>query len=298
LILKNSSTKTTNFFSSDFEFVKTFSFSEKFQNKILFILLSILNDQNDSIKLFKIDFFKKIKVFCFLSFLQLKEIEDELNLNYFKDNYSLFSFLDECIQSANKCPFVFVNNLEDKLNITISPIQKYKASISKDNFIYDLFKEHIIVKDKTPNVFGYIDSNELGFYLLTNIMRLNHSIDKVYTEKINTINSQRERRNESLSKIDFYTINMENKVSFNKNNNESDTKHTKNLSNINNLSLSMVGINNNKQMVMNCNNITKIDSINDQYISMNMERNNLFETEIETDFKNNSHYCNTSSLIQ
>ena len=121
----------------------------------------------------------------------------KLNLKIFSGDvshlYEPRSFLKSLISSARKNPFIFLKQIENKFNILFNYEIKYRTSICLENFMkYFNGEEHIIEKEP-QNIYSYINTEEIGSYLL---------IKEIYNNLINNnqINNNAKKKGNKMIK--------------------------------------------------------------------------------------------------
>ena len=206
---------------------KYINLSENLKFKILFYIKSILypneilpSHQN----LFKA-IFEQLLFYSNILFFKYKLIDDYLslgllnrdkyNLNQNKNLYSFFKiespqiFLQQCILISRKKPFLFLSELEYKLNFLIDPFIKFKSSISIESMskkleISNLNINNIIIK-------SFIDSNEISGLLLTKLIKkYNVKIHNIYNENLRDIYKKSNDNNINNKIIDHGIDNINN----------------------------------------------------------------------------------------
>ena len=163
--------------------------------------------------------YKELIFYSNILFLKLKLIDNYLNLNLLnindikdfpqnnfniKNNNSFFTefdspedFLLHIISLARKMPFLFLSELEQKLNFIINPYIKFKSSISIESMKNKLNMEHIIL-NFNQKTFSYIKSDELcGLILAKIITRFNTFEEFTIFNKIvnNNYEDKKEKNN-------------------------------------------------------------------------------------------------------
>ena len=130
------------------------------------LILTILNPKSPSIEINMDDLIYKL---LYQSNIYIEKFKN-LNLKLFSSDasrlYEPRSFLKSLISSARKHPFIFLKQIENKFNIIFNYELKYRTSICIENFMkYFNNEEHI--KEKEPQIiFTYINSDEIGSYLI------------------------------------------------------------------------------------------------------------------------------------
>ena len=157
------------------------------KSKIFYYIKSVLypNEILPSYqKLFK-SIYKHLLFFSNILFFKFKLIDDYLflgilnsdknTINKNKKFYSFFNiqspkeFLNHCILIARKKPFLFISELEYKLNFVIDPFIKFKSSISLESMSHQLDISHLELNNII--VKSYIDPNEISGLILTKIIQ-------------------------------------------------------------------------------------------------------------------------------
>ena len=169
-------------------------------------------------------FFLKLKLidnYLNLNLLNLNDIKDFSYGNHFniKKNNTFFSelnspedFLLHIISIARKMPFLFLSELEQKLNFIINPYIKFKSSISIESMKNKLNMEHLIL-NFTQETFSYIKSDELcGFILAKIITRFNTFEEFNFFNKIGNDKNNNNNEYNTDNNNNFNTNNSNNKT--------------------------------------------------------------------------------------
>ena len=155
-----------------------YSLSDLHKKGILFLINSILypnevkNQNNKYFKSFTF-LYEQLIFYTNIIFIKTKVIEDYLSFNNLhKTELKVFNspknFLINIISTARKKPFLFLSEMEYKLNFLIDPYIKFKASISLESMNKQLKLEHIFLN--TNKTFSYINSNEISGFILSKII--------------------------------------------------------------------------------------------------------------------------------
>lgn len=145
-------------------------------------------------------FFEKINTFYFMKLVNIRilgkalflgkknsykeGVDDEL-LNSYQDLLSseyIELFLKNLILTANEKPFLFLSSVESVMQIGIEPNIKFKASISKDQFI-EAFTSSNCIFDKEIVVESFIHSKDLISYLYTDISPSEEDMESVFPDE-------------------------------------------------------------------------------------------------------------------
>ena len=86
------------------------------------------------------------------------------------------NFLIDIISIARKKPFLFLSELEKKLNFIINPFIKFKSSLSIESMSNQLNMNHIYL-NFNYKTFSYIKSNEISGLILSKIINIYNSYD-------------------------------------------------------------------------------------------------------------------------
>ena len=116
------------------------------------------------------------------------ENSSSINLNKLSD------FLENIIYTARKKPFLFISDLETKLNFIIDPFIKFKCSLSLESMHKKLNEDHILLNPNSANMtFSFINSNEISGMLLAQIIYKNNNYfyDDSFLEINESNNSQK-----------------------------------------------------------------------------------------------------------
>ena len=145
--------------------------------KIFMIIQSILH-VSASPKEFSSHFYENFNFFIFTKVMKLKLLNDYFDLKTdFSNKYSVESIIQEFIGTANRKPFLFLSVLEQELNISINQFIKFKASISRENFLNEFKPCHIIEKEMIAK--SYINLSEISYYLLAKCIFTSNSSKKL-----------------------------------------------------------------------------------------------------------------------
>ena len=188
-------------------------------------------------------------------------------------------FVKHIIYIARKKPFLFISEMEYKINFIIDPFIKFKCSISIEPMSQQLDVVHINFNSNIIKT--YVEPEEISGLILTKII-------KKYKEKQNILENENSNRN--------LKINNENKKLMEDNNNEiRNENNNKNNKDYNSL--------NNKPAVLNTKiNILSIkNNVNnniDEDINDNMDNENTNKNEDnKSNFSNINIYTNNNSHI-
>ena len=136
---------------------------------------------------------KLIDYYLHLDLLSLIDIKDqkhsenypsnlflEEKINLISQKLSGFNspeeFLINIITIARKKPFLFLSELEQKLNFVISPYIKFKSSLSIESMKNQLNMSHIYI-NYNHKTFSYIKSSEIGGLILSKIINRYNSYE-------------------------------------------------------------------------------------------------------------------------
>ena len=144
---------------------------------------------------------KLIDYYLNLELLSLTDIKDrnKNNNSSIKIKLSEYNspedFLIHIISIARKMPFLFLSELEQKLNFIINPYIKFKSSLSIESMKNQLNMEHLIL-NFNKKTFSYIKSDELSGLILAKIItRFNSFEEENIFNKIGNSEEKRERNN-------------------------------------------------------------------------------------------------------
>ena len=128
---------------------------------------------------------KLIDNYLHLDLLSSSNIKDSNNKNNINNNPNTKSelnspedFLIHIISIARKMPFLFLSELEQKLNFIINPYIKFKSSLSIESMKNQLNMEHLIL-NFNKKTFSYIKSEELSGLILAKIITRFNSFEEV-----------------------------------------------------------------------------------------------------------------------
>ena len=160
------------------------------KTKILYIINSILysNEAISQSKQFVINLFQDLVFYVNVIFLELKLIDGYLSLgllNINKNNNmnvnelskqitgfdSPNNFLKHIINIAREKPFLFLTEMERKLNFIIDPFIKFKSSISIESMYNKLELNHISL-NRNNRIKSFINVGELSGLILAKLIHL------------------------------------------------------------------------------------------------------------------------------
>ena len=278
--------------------IKNINLNENLKSKIIFYIKSIIYP-NELLpigqKIFK-DIYEQIAFYANILFFKYKLIDDYLSLgllnndNKNKNNKNIYTFFNiespqdfvkHIIYIARKKPFLFISEMEYKLNFIIDPFVKFKCSISIESMSHQLDVVHINFNSNIIKT--YVEPEEISGLILTKII-------KKYKEKQNILETENSNRNLKIN-------NENNKLLEDNNNeieNENNIKNNKDYNSLNNkpavlnTKINILSIKNN----VNNNNI-------DEDINDNMDNENTNKNEDnKSNFSNiNNIYTNNNSHI-
>ena len=162
-------------------------------------------------KLFK-TIYEQLLFYSNILFIKYKLLDDYLSLgvinvdiqsmNKNKEFYSYFhiqspeEFLKHCILIARKKPFVFISEIEYKLNVLIDPFIKFKSSISIESMSHKLDISHIEINNFI--IKSFIDPNEISGLILTKIISKNKQSEMDTIKNKKTLNSYINKNENSI----------------------------------------------------------------------------------------------------
>ena len=185
--------------NKDYNNKTKYLFEDERIGKIFFLIKCVLyTNEISSIDNKKFErLFEELAFYINILFLQLKLIDDylslgllnqkkEINSYHLKKNFiskkemenlpqkisgynSTKEFLKHIIFIARKKPFLFLSELELKLNFTINPFIKFKSSISIESMSQKLKLEHICL-DNNFNVYSYVNSDEIAGLIMSKLI--------------------------------------------------------------------------------------------------------------------------------
>ena len=180
---------------------KDLNLYENLKDKIYFYIMSILYPNEilpSNQKLFKY-IYEQLLFSSNILFFKYKLIDDYLSLGLLNSDklflfqnkkfYSFFNiqtpqkFLQHCILIARKKPFLFLTELEYKLNFIIDPYIKFKASLSIESMSHQLHISHIDLNNIIVKTF--VDPNEISGLILTKIIK---KYEEKFIDKSRNIN--------------------------------------------------------------------------------------------------------------
>ena len=193
-------------------------FEDERIRRILLIIKCILyiNEISANEKIIFDNLYEGLVFYTNIFLFKMRLIDDYLSLGFFKDNnineininlskdipslkeelYLLDQdikefntskiFLKNIIYTARKKPFLFLSELELKLNFIINPFIKFKSSISIESMYKKLTLNHINLNNYF-NIYSYINSDEISGFILAKLIK-NHEDNKTKS-KIDNQNS-------------------------------------------------------------------------------------------------------------
>ena len=254
--------------------------------KLLLFIKSILYPNEilpSNQKLFK-SIYEQLSFFSNILFFKFKLLDDYLSLGILnvdkstldknRSFYSFFNiqspqeFLKHCILIARKKPFLFLSELEYKLNFLIDPYIKFKVSISIESMSHKLNNMHIELNNSI--IISYIDPDEISGLLLTKLIRKFEEKLKNIKYKNNFYDSYKKTNENNISNkiYDFETSN--------------NTKKINNVVYFSNLNMKP-SISNNKENQFNVKN-----NNNKSTIPKNNQKNKYEELNYDLEFENPS----------
>ena len=271
----------------------TINLNENLKSNIIFYIKSILYP-NELLpighKKFKY-IYEQLLFYSNILFFRYKLIDDYLSLgllnneNNSKNNsiYTFFKiqtpkeFLKHIILIARKKPFLFISEMESKLNFVVDPFVKFKCSISIESMSHQLDIVHInLVNNRIIKTF--VKPDEISSLILTKIIKRNKDIDingeneNIQTDFKNNIYKENNKIVKKIQKEKV--VNEEN--------------------NINRVSL------NNKPAVLNTKiNILSIKNKMNNFKDKDFDdedKNTNFENENENTYKNDDNKSNISNI--
>ena len=123
-----------------------------------YLSLGLLNEKN----------IKEINIHCVKKNLILTEEIDTLTKKISGFD-STKDFLKHIIFTARKKPFLFLSELEMKLNFVIDPFIKFKSSLSIESMSKKLKLDHISLNNSI-DICSYVNSDELGGLILSKLI--------------------------------------------------------------------------------------------------------------------------------
>ena len=295
---------------------KEMNLSENLKSKIIFYIKSIIYP-NEILPIGQKKFkyiYEQLLFFSNILFFRYKLIDDYLSLGLLNNddikNNSLYSFfniqspyefLKHIILIARKKPFLFISEMEAKINFVIDPFVKFKCSISIESMSHQLDVVHVNLLN--TKVISFIEPEDISGLILTKII-------KKFKEKED--NNENENRNINTVFINnTYRYSEKTKIFMNKDKdietkiNKFNSKNDDNTNSINDMSDAP----NPKENTLKIkNNIIRNNKINNSnYSNNNMndkknhndlekeEKKSIFENESENN-KNDDNKSNISII--
>ena len=158
--------------------------SENLKSKIIFYIKSIIYP-NELLPIgqdkFKV-IYEQLLFYCNILFFRYKLIDDYLSLGLLnneciKNNfiYSFFNikstteFLKHIILISRNKPFLFISEMEKKLNFIIEPFVKFKSSISIESMSHQLDVVHVNLINNLAK--SFVIPDEISGFILTKIIK-------------------------------------------------------------------------------------------------------------------------------
>ena len=185
-LFNNLNHNDSSIFSSKFS-INIKSFNEIRKEMILYIIQSILYpDEILSInKTFFEIFYQNLVFYTKVMFIKFKLINDYLSINEQFNIQKIFPsnklFLKQIIKCARKKPFLFIKELQYKLNFIINPYILFKSSLSIESMKNKLEKKYIYLNNN--NIHSYINNEEIACLALTKFIFISESFEKKINEK-------------------------------------------------------------------------------------------------------------------
>lgn len=169
-----------------YPFIKEKSLMNIYKEKVYQSILCILATSKCQQSFYNF-FFEQLNLNYFLELNTLRVISNYLSKSNVNNLYNeLFNkdytniFIKNCILSANDRPFLFLSTLESKLQITIDPYIKFKASISKDQFIDSFTASSILESEFKPQ--SFINTKEMVEYIYTDLSPLEEDLEDEFPD--------------------------------------------------------------------------------------------------------------------
>ena len=126
--------------------------------------------------------FQQLIFYMNIFFLKLKLIDDYLSLGFFNKNISMEfdspkNFLKNIIYAARNKPFLFINELQCKLNFLVDNYILYKSSISIESMYKKLDHIHIKLNSKN-NIYSFIKSDDIAGMIFVKIKKKYDTYEK------------------------------------------------------------------------------------------------------------------------
>ena len=167
------------FFIKSILYVNEFSFNEinKFESiykglsfymKIFFIRMRLI-DEYLSFGLLKENNLKEINL-IFIKDIPSVKVEIEQSKKDVNEFDTAKLFLKNILYTARRKPFLFLSELELKLNFIINPYIKFKSSISIESMNKKLLLDHIHLNNYF-SIYSYLNSDEISGFILAKIIK-------------------------------------------------------------------------------------------------------------------------------
>ena len=186
-VFDNMNQKESSIFSSKSSLNNNTSFNEKRKEKILYIIQSILypNEIISISKNFFEIFYQNLLFYTKVVFIKFKLIKDYLSLNESFNINNIYPsskvFLKDLIKCARKKPFIFIKELQYKLNFILNPYILFKSSLSIESMKDKIEKKYIYLN--YINTYSYINNAEISGLALAKIIYISESLEKKINEK-------------------------------------------------------------------------------------------------------------------
>jgi hypothetical protein len=205
--------------------IKNINLNEILKSKIIFYIKSILypNELLPIGQKYYKEIYEQLLFFANILFFKYKLIDDYLSLDLLSgDNknkrlYSFFNiespndFLKHIIFIARQKPFLFISEMEYKLNFLIDPFVKFKCSISIESMSHQLDVIHVTINSN--NCKSYVNPEEISGIILTKIIKKYKGEQNVLEKdnknrilKIDNENNKLHEKENNIKSNRFYNI--------------------------------------------------------------------------------------------
>ena len=151
------------------------------EEDILYSIQSILYPSEilSTNKTFISFFYQNLVFYMKIIFLKFRLINNYLSLNDFFDLNNKYNspktFLKQIIKCARKKPFLFLKELQNKLNFILNPYILFKSSLSIESMKNKLEKKYIYINNNIN--YSYINNEEIKGIFLLKIINNSKNID-------------------------------------------------------------------------------------------------------------------------
>ena len=182
-LLDNFNQKGTSIYSSKSSLYNN-SFNETRKEMLLYSIQSILypNEALSTNKSFVENFYQNLVFYTKILFIKFKLIHNYMSL---KESFNIINkyptsktFLKQIIKSSRKKPFLFIKELQSKLNFVLNPYIVFKSSLSIESMKNKLDKKYIHLNYNNIT-YSYINNEEISDITLVKFIYNSVSLEKM-----------------------------------------------------------------------------------------------------------------------